>query len=675
MATATRAEDFVDSIGVNTHLGDSGLPSANATWTANDLDYLGIDNIRDNATVNTDQGTINWLMGQYETVAATVNGLKLDFVFTPSNYVQTIANYKTQLDDLQKADPGIVAYAEGPNEVDVNSNYKYGGLTGNAAGNQAQKDLYNYIYGTDPYASGVKVFVRPLAFQSNAGTAANLGPWADYGNIHDYYFSQYQTPVYQWMQSWISSEGTVTASAPVVSTESGWTTSVQDVGNQSYVTDNLSKGILDTEVLLDHWKSGVTHQYLYDLISDSGGGFGLFDSNNNPTAAAVDIRNLTSLLSDTGSNATTFSTGSLNYTLSGMPSAGQSMLMESSAGTYDVVLWNEAQIWNGSTQQEVSVPISNVTLNLGQVYGTVKVFDPIQGTTAIDTYSNVGSIVVGLGKDPLVVEISNPGTSGALTGTIDLTNATAGVNIGNTATIATFYDPNTSDTASDFTAAINFNTHGTTTSVGTIVGGNGTFYVEHQHAYASEQPSVPISVDVTRIGDGSTLDLSGTVVVSAPNDSVIWNGQTSDIIDQSGNTWSLTNGVVQENGSNAGFSESVTQIGFINGTLWQENSNNLWWDWNGSTWAPTNGQSASPFSESITNSVITNNSLQALVDASGNEWNVNSGLVLQNGAAVAGATNVVEAAYVNHTLWQENSQSNWASWTGSSWQAGSNPLP
>jgi len=45
--TATSATQFVDSIGVNTHLGFALSPYSNVTLVKASLDYLGISNIRD----------------------------------------------------------------------------------------------------------------------------------------------------------------------------------------------------------------------------------------------------------------------------------------------------------------------------------------------------------------------------------------------------------------------------------------------------------------------------------------------------------------------------------------------------------------------------------------------------------------------------------------------------
>src|SRR5262249_3493607 len=71
-----------------------------------------------------------------------------------------------------------------------------------------------------------------------------------------------------------------------------------------------------------------------------------------------------------------------------------------------------------------------------------------------------------------------------LSGQIDLTAAQEGVAITGTTDIASFTDTNLTDTASSFTALIDWGDGATT--AGTIVGSNGHFTVEGGHTYADE---------------------------------------------------------------------------------------------------------------------------------------------------------------------------------------------
>ncbi len=98
-----------------------------------------------------------------------------------------------------------------------------------------------------------------------------------------------------------------------------------------------------------------------------------------------------------------------------------------------------------------------------------------------------------------------------LSGQFDLTNAKETVALPNTTDVASFTDTNLSDTASSFTAQIDWGDG--TTSVGTVVGSNGNFTVEGGHTYADEN-QYPAIVTVTRTADSSQLVIAGTVPVA-----------------------------------------------------------------------------------------------------------------------------------------------------------------
>jgi hypothetical protein len=96
-------------------------------------------------------------------------------------------------------------------------------------------------------------------------------------------------------------------------------------------------------------------------------------------------------------------------------------------------------------------------------------------------------------------------------GQVSLTAATEGVALPTTTKVAAFTDPNTSDTASIFTATINWG-DGTTTT-GAVSGSNGTFTVTGGHTYADEG-SFPLGVTITDTANSTSLPLSGTVTAA-----------------------------------------------------------------------------------------------------------------------------------------------------------------
>jgi len=155
----------------------------------------------------------------------------------------------------------------------------------------------------------------------------------------------------------------------------------------------------------------------------------------------------------------------------------------------------------------------------------------------------------------------------------------------------------------------------------------------------------------------NAVSVSGTKIPSATR-----------IIDSSGNTWTVSGGVIQENGALAGYSAAVTKLLYDNSTIYQENSAGGWWSWSGSTWVATSDPSK------VSSASGTNiPTAKQITDTSGNIWAVSSGVIYENGVLAGYSASVTKLFYDNSTIYQENSAGGWWSWNGSTWVASSNP--
>jgi peptidoglycan hydrolase-like protein with peptidoglycan-binding domain len=140
----------------------------------------------------------------------------------------------------------------------------------------------------------------------------------------------------------------------------------------------------------------------------------------------------------------------------------------------------------------------------------------------------------------------------------------------------------------------------------------------------------------------------------------------TQLIDSSGNTWTLTGGVVYENAAKAGYSANVISLLYYNGYFYQENSSDAWFVWIGTTWIevgsdPRNGlASASPSGSSVP-------SLTQFIDTNGNRWTITGGVVYEDGFKAGYSANVILLLYYNGLIYQENSSNQWFSWNGASW--------
>jgi hypothetical protein len=202
-------------------------------------------------------------------------------------------------------------------------------------------------------------------------------------------------------------------------------------------------------------------------------------------------------------------------------------------------------------------------------------------------------------------------------------------------------------------------------------------------------------------GSGSTTSAQIPDPNASANDTTVQAGSTAAITDASGNQWTISSGgQVAVNGTADTTTANVTELAYVNGTIWQENSSDLWWGKTSPTasWSPGAGTSTSPLPATTTppatptptaaatpsanDTTVTAGSTAAITDASGNQWTITSGgQVAANGTTDTTTANVTELAYVNGTIWQENASNLWWSKTSpsASWSAGdgtsTSPLP
>ena len=168
--------------------------------------------------------------------------------------------------------------------------------------------------------------------------------------------------------------------------------------------------------------------------------------------------------------------------------------------------------------------------------------------------------------------------------------------------------------------------------------------------------------------------------LSANNTVVTLDGGT--ITDASDNVWTLSNGQVQVNCVVDPTTADVIKLAYVNGQVWQENADNLWWAKSSpdDAWSPPYGTPVSPVPASAnytlatgptpsfpTDPILFNNNghVQTIFDANGNVWSIDaSRQVVVNGVVAPTTANVIAIVYINGQIWQSNTSNLW--WAKSS---------
>lgn len=408
--STNRASAFAASVGVNTHLNDYAGPYGNIPGILSDLAYLGLTQIRDDTPES-------WTISNYQTVAAA--GIKLDLLIG-YNPGEEMANGGIQRDlgtiaQVIQSTSGSVIGLEGLNEPNNFANTWNGQPTDNWATVAAVQQAEYAAVRSVAAMAGIPLLDASVDPDSFPGTLPDMAPYANLGNAHVYPYNGGQPTLV--MDSIMAGQQQLVPGKPQWITEFGYSSSYEDPSNYGVSQNVQTKNTLNG--LLDAFKDGVPLTFLYQLADETSApsvssledGFGLFSATGVAKPVAVGLHNLTTILNDSGATARSFTPQSLAYTLSGLPSTGNSLLFEKSNGTFDLVVWNEATDWNYQSKAEIGVAASPVTINLGASYQTIQVFDPLQGAAPISTLSDVDSVEIGLTDHPLIIQVSPAQTS------------------------------------------------------------------------------------------------------------------------------------------------------------------------------------------------------------------------------------------------------------------------
>jgi hypothetical protein len=379
LTVAVATMTVTNSLGMNTHIDFAKYGYENLAVTAAAINYLGIKNLRDCPGSDADVGP----NGSWQQIAKAT-GAKFDAYMTEGSPASDTANL-ARLPQL--AAQGILNFVEGGNEND------------NAyATSQGNSIAWTANFQQQVFATGrsLKLPVINMSFGSgwtaknnwhgNYDKVGDLSPFADFANAHTYPMPN-QMPELT-IRRLNGNAVLAAASRPVITTEIGWN------GNQFAPADVARHALF---AVFDAAKHGNPKTYFYALYDDRSGKFGFMNSDGSPKPAGTALHNLTTIMADSGAGRR----DSLAFGLAGGTANDNSLLMEKSNGTFQLALWNEVDAAH------------SVTLTLGTVAQAINVYDPLTGTSAVQTASNTKSIDVSVPNRPVIVEIVGQSSHGS----------------------------------------------------------------------------------------------------------------------------------------------------------------------------------------------------------------------------------------------------------------------
>ncbi|NJP08629.1 MAG: hypothetical protein HC866_03435 [Leptolyngbyaceae cyanobacterium RU_5_1] len=400
---AKSAYSFIDSIGFNTHLRYYDTAYGNYPLIKQRLLDLGVRHIRDGGSDPT------WIQRTNDLGSV---GIKSTIVIDPLIGTGPNASYDMKPPGydvyslVKNLVPTGVEAVEILNEFDLirRNGYSRNGQPVTDANwiaylRDFTQDTYNAI-NSDPLTQEIAVIGPSFVYSDSSTLVADLSQWVDYGNMHPYTYPN--NPGNGNLQQEIANRSKPFGNQPLIATEVGYPTG--SPSSDRPVSETVQSKYIP-RMFLENFNNGVYRTFAYEFIdqfanpNNSEANFGIIRYDGTPKPAYTALQSLIGILND---SATSFTPGSLSYSLSGDPQTLRHTLLQKSTGDFYLVLWSELL----STDQVSSQP---VTLTLSTPITQATTYLPNQSINPTGQYQAPTQLSLTVPDFPLVVQLSPTG--------------------------------------------------------------------------------------------------------------------------------------------------------------------------------------------------------------------------------------------------------------------------
>ena len=351
---ATQADAFVDSIGINTHLTYTDtLYYTQWSTILSELQSSGIRHVRD--------GFYDWpsssvFVTRHQALASA--GIKTDYVVPLSGNTTSsvLQSFSSRVKDMEAI--------EAPNECDAGTNCGGGGTVG-------INNVVAFLPTLTAAGSALNLPVLAPSFTlaSSYIAAGDLSSKVTYNNLHVYFGGRNPESTgwgdsdssrngYGSLAWWLDQGNVDAANVTSMITESGYI-SYSKVNAPYTIPTSVEASYIPRTLLLAYNK-GVKRTYMYEMIDEvSSVGYGLLAADLSEKPAFTAVKNLIGVLTDAGS---TFTAGSLSYSIAGASSSLNHTLLQKRDGSFWLVLWSEQSSYNPATNSTVAVIPQTINL-------------------------------------------------------------------------------------------------------------------------------------------------------------------------------------------------------------------------------------------------------------------------------------------------------------------------
>jgi len=414
--TLRRTFDFVESVGINTHIDAGRTSYADVNVVASRLKFLHLHYVREDPY----EGWIPVDTARFKKLVDA--GVKLDLDGGGGDLID-IAGMVKGAETIEKAIPGAISSIEGYNEIDSTQHrVSFGGkITDKDKGDydaatDSQCAFYKAVH-ADPVLKGIPVVSFSFAWPQRSPTSKDASNCADFANVHAY--SIFGGPPRGSLATQVA--GTMQVHGkPIMMTETGYPTIfpggptlknlVDEKVQQSYLLDTLFDNITDE----------IVRTYLYELMdrranpldTTDQAHYGVFRADGTPKPAALAISNLMVIMSDGLPSDENFDLTPMEYSISPeyrepddkLPNF--STFFEKKPGVYDLVIWSEPKIWEPKTFTLINDRSMNVvTVKFAKAERIIRVYDPTIRSEPIKILNATDQVKVQITDHPFILEI------------------------------------------------------------------------------------------------------------------------------------------------------------------------------------------------------------------------------------------------------------------------------
>lgn len=396
VANARSADAFVNSIGLNVHLGYFRTPYGTA-WTTlikPKLLSLGVRHLRDAGVVVPDDRWMGLYYGRMRELAH--HGIRFNLVMRPAEG-SAVFHDLPHFDRLMQYAHGLVASFEGLNEHDLSRRPNWASEV-----RAFQHALYARVK-RDHRTAQARVFGPSLGDASRGRVVGNLSMSLDYGALHPYPGGREPLAT---LAHHGAGHAPIIGQRPVVVTESGYHTALGWAGQHPAVSERAMGRYL-LRLLFDYFNAGVPRTYLYELIDqgfelrDREQNFGLLRADGSEKPAYRGLANLIAILADPGPP---FAIEPLDLSLAGDTAGVHHTLLAKRDGRLYLVLWTDAPSFDLAARRDAAPPSRRVLVYLPAGART-RIYQPLWSRSPIQELRPTGPLPVDVLDTPVIVEL------------------------------------------------------------------------------------------------------------------------------------------------------------------------------------------------------------------------------------------------------------------------------